>query len=366
MARESITLILFVFIMCLSSLCSSALGGGLFYACSDGTMDLQKFELSKCSNFGIEDVKTVVTGGDSEKKDDENATALTTTEVGDGLIPSQPIDDEAADPNLTFLDYFNKDRQQIAGVGVSAGASNAAECARKCFSDEVAMTNESEKCQGFVSDDSTYCMLYPSIDVGNGEVHSRHSAFRLKERKGGGGAITQFTTERRSTAYTPDGGPVEYGNKHDIRCDGGALSEFKFNKMGDKVNNTYACLKSAVFGGATAKSTQNDASGPYTRTRGRNDMYYMDRHDINCGSNFLSQWKLNQWSRSMRVDFACTSTRTPDESSCEGLSTTVPIGKTKQVSTWAGSHVKCPANKLLTQWKYNGNTIDYTCCPKPA
>ena len=365
MARESITLILFVFIMCLSSLCSSALGGGLFYACSDGTMDLQKFELSKCSNFGIEDVKTVVTGVEPEKKDDENATALMTTEVGDGLIPDQPIDDEAADPNLTFLDYFNRDRTRFAGNGVITSATNAAECAKLCFTDEVAMPNEGEKCQGFLSDDRTYCQLFPSIDSTVGEIHSNHNAYRLKEGKEGGGAVVGYNTTRASSLYTPDGGPKEYGGRHDVNCGGaGALTSFKFNKVGDQVNNSWVCINSGsgVFGSIISKQTPHNASG---KSKGRNNMYWIDRHDVNCGNSFLNQWRLDQWSSSMRVNYQCTSAQTPRPDECESLTASGYSGS-DSVGAWRGDEVRCPANKLLTQWKYAGDSISYTCCPKPA
>lgn len=360
MARQAVTLIIFMFLVCLSCLCSSAMGGGLFYACSDGTMKPGEFDLKKCLNFGISDVKAVVSGDATE----QISTDLTETrEEAGGLIPSQPVDDEAADPNLAFLDYFSRGNQQISGVGVTASASNAAECARICFNDEENMTNEGEKCQGFVSDDATYCKLYPSIDVGYGNVHSKHKAYRLKEAKEGGGAISQFTISRGSTAYAPSGGPKEYGNRHDVNCNGGGMSSFKFNRSGDQVNNSFACLKSSVFGGVFSKETPHDASG---NKKGRNHMYYMDRHDTNCGTHFLSQWKLAQWSRSMRVHYSCTNAQTPDQSQCESRSTEQQITPNAgNVIEWAGFNIQCPANKLLTQWKYQDGVINYTCCPKP-
>lgn len=340
----------------------------MFYACSDGTMKPAEFDIKKCLNFGFGDVKAVVVGDDqpttSETSNVTEASDLTTTptDSGDGLMPATQIDEDAADPNLAFLDYFNKGNQAMAGVGVVASASNAAECARICFNDETAMTNESEKCQGFVSDDSTYCKLYPSIDIGYGDVHSKHKAFRLKERKEGGGAISMFTTSSHSTPYGPDGGPVYYGNRHDLDCQGGGMTSFKWAKSGDQVNNIYKCLKSdTAFGGTFSKETGQNASG---KEKGRNDMYYMDRHDVNCGNNFISQWMLHQWSRSMKVVYKCTNTQTPNPEECETLS--VPdYPHHPHAGTWANKPVTCPANKVLTQWKYANGALGYRCCPKP-
>lgn len=362
MARQAVTVIIFLFIVCLSSLCSSALGGGLFYACSDGTLKPSEFDINKCLNFGIKDVEAVVSG-DVRQATEESSDLAGDSTSGDGLIPDAPVDDEAADPNLNFLDYFNRDRTRFSGNGVTASATNAAECAKICYTDEVDMPNEGEKCQGFLSDDSTYCKLYPSIDSTEGEINSQHKAYRLKEGKEGGGEITGYNTTRKHTTYTPDGGPKEYGNRHDVNCPAGALSGFKFNRVGTQINNSFTCLDSSKLGGTLipSKETPHNASGS---SGSRNHMYYIDRHDVNCGNNFLKQWKLAQWSSSMRIHYQCTTAETSDESGCETLSAGgySPAGS---VGDWKGSEVKCPANKLLTQWKYSGDKIEYRCCPKP-
>jgi hypothetical protein len=363
MARQATTLVLFLFIMCLCSLCLAALGGGVFYACSDGTMNPSEFDFKKCGNFGIKDVEAVVTGDIKETSEVESTETSDDFSSGDGLIPDQPVDDEAADPNLNFLDYFNRDRKKFSGDGVVASATNAAECAKICFNDEIDMPNESEKCQGFVSDDSTYCKLYPTIDSMDGEIHSQHKAYRLKENKESGGRVVQYTTTRNSTGYGPDGGTKEYGNRHDLDCGvNGALTSFKFNKSGNQVNNSFTCAKSEALGGSTSKMTEVNASG---KSGGRNDMYYIDRHDINCGDNFLSQWKLAQWSKSIRVHYSCTTSKTPRPDECEEL-TASGYSRNSHVGTWRGNEVKCPANKLLTQWKYSNDSVTYRCCPKPT
>ena len=363
MARQAVTLIIFLFIACLSSLCSSALGGGVFYACSDGTLKTSEFDIKKCTNFGIKDVKAVVSGDikeSSEESSDVSDLSGDSTD-GDGLIPDAPVDDDAADPNLDYLDYFNRNRDRFSGNGVVTSATNAAECAKICFNDEVDMPNESEKCQGFLSDDGSYCKLYPTIDGTTGEINSQHKAYRLKEYKEGGGDIMAYNTSRGNTNYASDGGPKSYGGRHNVNCPSGALSSFKFNKVGSQVNNSFTCLNSTALSGTSSKQTGVNASG---EKKGRNDMYYIDRHDINCGDNFLKQWRLDQWSRSMRVQYQCTTAETSDANSCESLSAS-GYSRHPHVGAWKGNEVKCPANKLLTQWKYDGGgNIEYRCCPK--
>jgi len=363
MARQAVTLIIFMFLVCLSCLCSSAMGGGLFYACSDGSMKTDKFDLKKCLNFGMSDVKTVVTGDVKETETKPESTP-TSDEPGDDLLPPQPIDDEAADPNLSYLDYFDRGTQSISGVGVAVTATNTAECAKMCFNDEESMPNEGEKCQGFVSDDANYCKLYPSIDVSSVTMNSKHKAYRLKEGKEGGGAIKMFSLTSHSTNYGPDGGPKYYGNRHNLDCNGGGMTSFKWNKSGGLVNNSYTCLKSdTAFGGVSSKMTPHNSSGKRT---GYNDMYYMDRHDINCGDNFLSQWQLAQWSRSMRFHYKCTNAKTPKPDECEVL-TVSDFPHHPHAGQYANKPIKCPANKILTQWKYNNDgTLNFRCCPKPV
>ena len=84
MAQGAIILLLFAFMMCLSCLSSSAVGTGVFYACSDGTMSPGDFDFSKCTNFGLSDVVSgteAITGLDVGSDDPE----LTTTSSPESL-----------------------------------------------------------------------------------------------------------------------------------------------------------------------------------------------------------------------------------------------------------------------------------------
>ena len=172
------------------------------------------------------------------------------------------------------------------------------------------------------------------------------------------------------TPYSQDGGPKEYGNLHDISCDRdgshGALTSFKFAKKDDKVRNEYSCyMSSTQFADKSVRETPHGASG--SSDSGRNHMWDVDSHPVDCGNNFITGWKLNQWSSSMKMIYSCSNIETPDASNCEELMSD-QFGEPQYAGEWAGAgNISCPKDKLLTKWKYNRGEgrIKYRCCPKP-
>jgi hypothetical protein len=49
---------------------------------------------------------------------------------------------------------------------------------------------------------------------------------------------------------------------------------------------------------------------------------------------------------------------------CE-MSKTAPAGHGDKASAFADIKVRCGSDTALTQFKYNGDVFEYTCCPKP-
>jgi hypothetical protein len=93
----------------------------------------------------------------------------------------------------------------------------------------------------------------------------------------------------------------------------------------------------------------------------------MSGHDMNCGNTFIVRWKHNQWSQSMAVDYNCSKQATADPLGCEDLETDGNFGTACKASDMAPYPVRCPANKALTRFAWNGDgKIVFTCCPKPA
>jgi len=178
----------------------------------------------------------------------------------------------------------------------------------------------------------------------------------------------RYEMRKHATEYSPDGGPKEYGNLHDLDCgEQGALTEFKFNydDLAQMVNNEYTCLivvHGETFGKRSPMETPIGPSG--SRWSSRNSMQQISNHDVDCGQRFISQFKMKQWSSSMTIRHQCTGTKTPAPQDCE-ISKTAPAGHSDKASAFADMKVRCGADSALTRFKYNGDVFEYSCCPKP-
>ena len=178
----------------------------------------------------------------------------------------------------------------------------------------------------------------------------------------------RYEIRKHATEYSPDGGSREYGNLHDLDCgEQGALTEFKFNydDPAKMVNNDYTCLlvvHGETFGRRSPMETPIGPSG--SRWSSRNSMQQIASHDVDCGQRFISQWKMKQWSSSMTIRHQCTGTKTPSPQDCES-SKSAPAGHSDHASAFADVKVRCAADSALTQFQYNGDVFEYTCCPKP-
>ena len=359
-------LMLFAFMMCLSCLSSSAIGSGVFYACSDGTMSPGDFDINKCTNFGFNDIiqGTGAVTGTSTTVDTSAATSVVT--YGGLLVPGS-ADDE--DPNATFLDFFSAGRNQsLTGLSVVAAATSKTDCAKICYNDEVPMRGESDVCNGFVSDGFSRCMLYPSNDpVSGGSLESGDKSYSLKRPKDGGSSFNLFRSGQKETAYRHDAGTQQFAGQHDVQCvdtpgtgHNGLMTNFSFNPRGTHVNVDYTCLFS---------DTLNLANTSYTtKTPQHNGEFgHLSPLDINCGNSFINRWKLETDGTDIKVKYTCTTNRTSDASGCDTSTTSGDFGVAAKAGAMSSARVRCPANKALTQFKWTGDgTISYTCCPKPT
>lgn len=183
---------------------------------------------------------------------------------------------------------------------------------------------------------------------------------------------TTFTIESKRTPSGVDGGPKEYGNAHPLDCGAsGVMTKFSFgvNEESGDVHNAYECAVAANGGptGADAMPPPSDkatAHGPSgSQLSGRNAMWDLDQHVVDCGDQFLRKWTLRQWSSSMQISYGCA-WRTGDADACE-LKQTEEAPRSKKVSGWAGIELACPAEKFLSAFNYANNTFSYKCCPRP-
>lgn len=385
MAQGAIVLILFAFCVCLSCISSSAVGSGVFYACSDGTMSPGEFDFNKCLNFGTDDVlqgTDALTGLDlSGDGSDEPASTDLMGGASETLVPDGPVDIDDASGDADYLDFFGQgSKEYISGQGTLAtGVSTKAACARACYSDAVPMKDELDKCMGFISDGRSRCILYPSQDKVTGtNLPGRENSYVLKRPKDGAVTFHTFSKKTLQTNYGPNGGPKSFSNSgttHDVDCKDpqtgadGLMTGFKFNSRGSQVNVTYGCLFNPEISRDREHSTPHGESGAHKGCDGthRNDFNYMSKHDVNCGNSFINRWKHRQWSQSMAVDYNCTKQETGDPLGCGEYETDGDFGQACNASDMSPYPVRCPANQALTQFKWDGaGKIKFTCCPKPA
>lgn len=185
--------------------------------------------------------------------------------------------------------------------------------------------------------------------------------------------LTTFVFETKRTPSGPNGGPKEYGNVHPLGCGpNGALTKFSFvyDKEEDEIHNEYTCAVAKNRGptGADAmpppleKTTEHGPSG--SKLSGRDAMYDMDRHVVDCGNQFLRQWVLHQWSHSMQITYECA-WRTSNAGGCERRRQTTEIPRAKKASEWADVELACTSETFLSAFRYVNGTFMYTCCPRP-
>ena len=381
MAQGAVMLMLFAFMMCLSCLSSSAVGSGVFYACSDGTMSPGDFDIKKCTNFGFNDIiqgTETITGVDTSIDTSEDIVVDPGTDL---LVVGRPLGLDDEDPNATFLDFFGTGKNvQPSGLGtVAHSVTNKAECAKICYENEVEMRGEGVECNGFVSDGFSKCMLYPSTStVAGSSLTGGEKSYGLKRTRGGL-VHNIFTVKNLKTEYGAKGGPKEYGDLHDVTCKGddnttnGALQAFKWQNSGSQTRNLYTCLQGSFGGIGSQKSTPHGPSGSTHKcNEDRNEFNYLSAGngigDVDCGDQFIHRWKLNQWSQSMNISFNCTNDETSDESQCVELETDGDINsRACNTGELSDTRVRCPANTALTKFKWvGGSKINYRCCPKPS
>ena len=150
----------------------------------------------------------------------------------------------------------------------------------------------------------------------------------------------------------------------------GLMTGFKFNPRGGEVNVAYSCLFNPAITRDRQSETGHNASGSeHECNEDRNEFHYMSlgAGNVSCGNNFITRWKVNQWSKSMNIAYNCSKQATADPLGCEDLETDGNFDRACMASHMAPYPVRCPANKALTSFRWNGEgKIVFTCCPKPA
>ena len=99
----------------------------------------------------------------------------------------------------------------------------------------------------------------------------------------------------------------KYGNAHEMDCgSNGVMTRFRSSLT----RRAGRCTRVACGGGGEAASEADGSAaareGDAARTEwvaivGRNAMWDLDQHVVDCGNQFVRRWVLRQWSNSMQI-----------------------------------------------------------------
>lgn len=422
MAQGAIVLILFAFCVCLSCISSSAVGSGVFYACSDGTMTPGEFDFNKCLNFGLNDITSgteAVTGLDvSDENEPPEPSEPSDTFGSESLVPDSPEGYNAVEADAEFLDFFERvGTERLQGQPTLVpGATTKIQCAKICYNEEKALRVDGDQCNGFVSDGFNRCLLYPSTSTVEGStLDGRERSYVLKYNRDGGN-IVEYKTMTFDTATFNDGGPWNPGkntstwpncqtyksreNDRPERDLNGLLTGFKVKAKSGHYMFRYTCLMNdGITAGDGPHGTPAHGSGQApTTTSGHirqggnrycggkkknhfwednrygSDWNHVSQLPADCGDTFIKQLFLSadqtQHNGLMSMQTWCTDQETSDSSECKEFKETPPPGETCNISSYTKYHAKCPSNMAITKIVFGSEgadlgAISYRCCPKP-
>ena len=211
-------------------------------------------------------------------------------------------------------------------------------------------------------DNSDNCNPKPDgTDVVVNEEVDGAESFENKDDK------KMFNKYKNTTRLNDDGrGNAIYLDRHDVNCNNDLMGGFNLvrNKEHNKIGYNYNCYNSdnISFGGVFKKNTNSNNDG------GGNTIY-LDRHNVDCGKNPISSFKLNRPTKNtIQYNYSCSNFK--------------PTGKcTSNYTNWNDSgkglniyldrhNVNCPTGSVLTQFKLetdhtnhpNQYRYKYNCC----
>jgi hypothetical protein len=159
-------------------------------------------------------------------------------------------------------------------------------------------------------------------------------------------------------------GNIIFLDRHNVDCGSAGINQFKLNRdsgFGGNIRYDYKCISGGNTNSTLSKNTDfNDVGWS-------NNVVYLDRHNVNCEDNPISQFKLNRNSSGdkIRYDYKCMYSNKPV--SCRNVTTTKnDVGNGNLV--YLDRHdVKCNDDELISSFKLtrpDSSTIsyDYKCC----
>ena len=153
-------------------------------------------------------------------------------------------------------------------------------------------------------------------------------------------------------------GNMIYLDRHNLDCGDDGLSQFKLERpSGNRIRYTYTCKEGINSAGTNKNTGSNDWGGGNT--------VYLDRHNVDCGTKPIAQFKLvRPAGNKIRYDYRCSNR--PSTGPCRGANTGWNQESNKNI--YLDRHnVRCNSDEVITQFKLNRNgrgkfRYDYKCC----
>lgn len=176
-----------------------------------------------------------------------------------------------------------------------------------------------------------------------------------------------YTCRELKTKMNDDGGGNSvYLDRHDAKCGfGEAISSFRINRNGghNKYQIVYKCCKTPVTYTPQKKETKNtdDGSG---------SMVFLDRQNIQCGKNYLIQFKMSRKSGGgqYRFSYTCGGFKEGGEVDVKAQNTNFNDDGGGNTVYLDRHKVECPELYSLSQWTLKRNAptfgkirFEYTC-----
>lgn len=162
------------------------------------------------------------------------------------------------------------------------------------------------------------------------------------------------------------GGNVIFLDRHDLNCDNKAINQFRLINNGNQYKYEAKCLAGS-YNQSVGKNTDFSSNG-YSDSNYRNNMIYLDRHNVDCGDNaLLSRLQLvnNPAYDSIRYDYTCLPTN--KNLTCRTVTTNVDDAGNGNTIYLDRQNLQCNQDEGISQFKLSRpseNQIQYSykCC----
>jgi hypothetical protein len=184
-------------------------------------------------------------------------------------------------------------------------------------------------------------------------------------------AVTALDTKDYETPINQSGNVIRL-DRHDVKCENGALNQFKLYKTGNQMQYKYRCVE-----GIPNHSLGTFKIAPFVTTAANMDFRKLENINVDCGSKPVGSFQLTRrgtngsttdW-RDISYRYKCVNNDV-NSSTCQTKATRASSNRS-DADLLTSSDVSCGDNKVITQFKLkkdgsNKFYYEYKCCDPPA